>query len=168
MSSRAQLVGRLSGLMRRASTLGLLIHQGIAEQLGLHSTDLKFMDAVHGEPQLTAGRLSEITGLSTSATSAALDRLERRGFIRRVRDDQQDRRKVFVVSTGQHEAETARLFVPLTAVATAVLDNYDDGQLTLIADFLEKLITANEQLIRRQAQAQTQNLEGTLASPGTL
>lgn len=168
MSSRAQLVGRLSGLMRRASTLGLLIHQGIAEQLGLHSTDLKFMDAVHGEPQLTAGRLSEITGLSTSATSAALDRLERRGFIRRVRDDQQDRRKVFVVSTGQHEAETARLFVPLTAVATAVLDNYDDGQLTLIADFLEKLITANEQLIRRQAQAQTQNREGTLASPGTL
>lgn len=168
MSSRAQLVGRLSGLMRRASTLGLLIHQGIAEQLGLHSTDLKFLDAVHGEPQLTAGRLSEITGLSTSATSAALDRLERRGFIRRVRDDQQDRRKVFVVSTGQHEAETARLFVPLTAVATAVLDNYDDGQLTLIADFLEKLITANEQLIRRQAQAQTQNREGTLASPGTL
>lgn len=166
MSSRAQLVGRLSGLMRRASTLGLLIHQGIAEQLGLHSTDLKFLDAVHGEPQLTAGRLSEITGLSTSATSAALDRLERRGFIRRVRDDQQDRRKVFVVSTGQHEAETARLFVPLTAVATAVLDNYDDGQLTLIADFLEKLITANEQLIRRQAQ--TQNREGTLASPGTL
>lgn len=168
MSSRAQLVGRLSGLMRRASTLGLLIHQGIAEQLGLHSTDLKFLDAVHGEPQLTAGRLSEITGLSTSATSAALDRLERRGFIRRVRDDQQDRRKVFVVSTGQHEAETARLFVPLTAVATAVLDNYDDGQLTLIADFLEKLITANEQLIRRQAQAQTQNREGTLASPETL
>lgn len=165
MSSRAQLVGRLSGLMRRASTLGLLIHQGIAEQLGLHSTDLKFLDAVHGEPQLTAGRLSEITGLSTSATSAALDRLERRGFIRRVRDDQQDRRKVFVVSTGQHEAETARLFVPLTAVATAVLDNYDDGQLTLIADFLEKLITANEQLIRRQAQ--TQNREGTLASPET-
>jgi len=153
LSSRAQLVGRLSELMRRASTLGLLIHQAIAEQLGLHSTDLKFLDAVRDEPQLTAGRLSEITGLSTSATSAALDRLERRGFIRRVRDDQQDRRRVFVVSTGQHEAETARLFVPLAAAATAVLDNYDDEQLTLIADFLEKLNAANEQLIRRQAQA---------------
>lgn len=35
----------------------------------------------------------------------------------------------------------------------AVLDSYDDEQLTLIVDFLEKLNTANEQLIHRQAQA---------------
>jgi DNA-binding MarR family transcriptional regulator len=153
LSSRVQLVGRISDLMRRTSTLGLLIHQSIAEQIGLHSTDLKFLDAVRDEPQLTAGRLSEITGLSTSATSAALDRLERRGFIRRVHDEQRDRRRVFVVSTGQHEAETARLFEPLSAASTAVLDNYDDKQLTLIADFLERLNTANEQLMHAQARA---------------
>jgi DNA-binding MarR family transcriptional regulator len=135
--------------MRRASTYGLLIHQAIADQLGLHPTDLKFLDAARGEPQLTPGRLAEITGLSTSATTAALDRLERRGFIRRVRDEQ-DRRRVFVVSTGQHETETARLFSPLATATMAIMDGYDDTQLALIADFLERLNAANERLISQQ------------------
>lgn len=101
--------------------------------------------------QLTAGRLAEITGLSTSATTAALDRLERRGFIRRVRDDR-DRRRVFVLSTGQHETETARLFSPLAAASTEILDYYTDDQLALLADFLERLNAANERLISRQAE----------------
>ena len=152
MSSRAQLLGRLSGLMRRASAHGLLIHQAIADELGLIPTDLKCLDAAHGEHQLTAGRLAEITGLSTSATTAALDRLERRGFIRRIRDDH-DRRRVFVVSTGQHEAETARLFSPLATATAAIMDHYDDDQLALIADFLERLNAANERLISQQSSS---------------
>jgi DNA-binding MarR family transcriptional regulator len=147
-----ELIGRLSDLMRRASAYGLLIHQAIADQLGLIPTDLKCLDAARDEKQLTAGRLAEITGLSTSATTAALDRLERRGFIRRVRDEH-DRRRVFVVSTGRHEAETARLFSPLAAATTEIMDDYDDGQLAFIADFLERLNLANERLIGRHVEA---------------
>ncbi|HYB28876.1 MAG TPA: MarR family transcriptional regulator [Solirubrobacteraceae bacterium] len=146
MSTKAELIERLSDLMRRASTLGLLIHQGIAEQLGLGPTDLKCLDIASCEPQLTPGRLAEITGLSTSATTAALDRLERRGFIKRQRDEH-DRRRIFVVSTGRHEAETARLYAPLAQAAAAALNDYNVEQLTLIADFLERLNQANEQLI---------------------
>jgi DNA-binding MarR family transcriptional regulator len=153
LSSRAQLVDRLSELMRRASTYGLLIHQAIADQLGLIPTDLKCLDAARGEHQLTAGGLSEITGLSTSATTAALDRLESRGFIRRIRDEH-DRRRVFVVSTGQHEAETARLFSPLATATAAIMDDYNDDQLAFIADFLERLNAANERLISQQSAAQ--------------
>jgi DNA-binding MarR family transcriptional regulator len=121
-----------------------------AAQPRLIPTDLKCLDAAHGEQQITAGRLAEITGLSTSATTAALDRLERRGFIRRIRDDH-DRRRVFVVSTGQHEAETARLFSPLATATAAIMDHYDDEQLALIADFLERLNAANERLITQQS-----------------
>jgi DNA-binding MarR family transcriptional regulator len=152
LSSRAELVDRLSELMRRASTYGLLIHQAIADQLGLIPTDLKCLDAARGERRLTAGRLAEITGLSTSATTAALDRLERRGFIRRVRDER-DRRRVFVVSTGQHEIETARLFSPLAAATTEIMDDYDEDQLAFLADFLERLNAASERLISQQAEA---------------
>jgi DNA-binding MarR family transcriptional regulator len=151
LSSHAELVDRLSELMRRASTYGLLIHQSIADQLGLIPTDLKCLDAARGERQLTAGRLAEITGLSTSATTAAVDRLERRGFIRRVRDEH-DRRRVFVVSTGQHETETARLFSPLAAATAEIMDEYDDDQLAFLAHFLERLNAANERLIGQQAQ----------------
>jgi DNA-binding MarR family transcriptional regulator len=150
LSRRDQLIARLADLMRAASTYGLLIHQAIADQLGLGPTDLKSLDAARGEPDLTAGRLAEITGLSTSATTAALDRLERRGFIERRRDEH-DRRRVFVVSTGRHEAEVAQLFAPLATATRAVLDRYDDTQLETIADFLERLNETNRALIGSRA-----------------
>ncbi len=46
---------------------------------------------------MTAGRLSELTGLTTGAITHILDRLEKSGFIERVRDSD-DRRKVFARS----------------------------------------------------------------------
>ena len=44
---------------------------------------------------LTAGRLAELMGLTTGAITTVLDRLERAGFARRVRDES-DRRRVRV------------------------------------------------------------------------
>jgi DNA-binding MarR family transcriptional regulator len=136
--------------MHLATAYGLLFHEAIADQLGLIPTDLRCLDAVRGEPRLTAGRLAEITGLSTSATTAALDRLERRGIIRRLRDDV-DRRRVFVVSTGLHEEERARLLAPLDAAAGEVMGAYDDAHLTLIADFLDELNAAHARLVSQRA-----------------
>jgi DNA-binding MarR family transcriptional regulator len=150
LSSHAEVVARLSELLRRASTYRLLVHQTIADQLGLTMTDLKCLDAARNVPDLTPSRLAEIVGLSTSATTAAIDRLERRGFVRRIRDDH-DRRRVFVASTGQHEAETTRLFAPMTKATKAILDGYTDEQLGLIADFLEQLNAVNEQLIKQRS-----------------
>jgi DNA-binding MarR family transcriptional regulator len=147
MPSRAELVGRVSEAMHLASAYGLAIQHVVADRLGLIATDLRCLDAVRSEPRLTAGRLAEITGMSTSATTAALDRLERRGFIRRLRDDV-DRRRVFVVSTGQHEEESARLFAPLDAAAAEIMVGYDDAQLTVIADFLDELNAAQARLVR--------------------
>ena len=149
MPSRAELVGRVSEGMNLASSFGVLIQQSVADRLGLIPTDLRCLEAVRREPRLTAGRLAEITSMSTSATTAALDRLEHRGFIRRVRDDV-DRRRVFVVSTGQLEEESARLLAPLDAVAAEIIERYDDAQLTLIGDFLDALTAAQAQLLHRR------------------
>jgi DNA-binding MarR family transcriptional regulator len=150
LSSRAEVVAELSELVRGASTYRLLIHQKVADQLGLTMTDLKCLDAARNVPDLTASRLAELAGLSTSATTTALDRLERRGFVRRIRDDR-DRRRVFVESTGRHETETARLFAPLITATTTILEAYTDEQLAVITDFLEQLNAANEQLIRQHS-----------------
>jgi DNA-binding MarR family transcriptional regulator len=47
---------------------------------------------------MTAGRLAELSGLTTAAVTSVLDRLERAGYARRVRD-QEDRRQVIVEVT---------------------------------------------------------------------
>jgi DNA-binding MarR family transcriptional regulator len=136
--SRDELTGQLMDLVELIPAGGLLVHQAVADRLGLIPTDLKCLDAARDEPQLTAGRLAEITGLSTSATTAALDRLERRGFVSRVRDEA-DRRRIFVVPTGRHEAEVARLFAPVAEVSRKLLAEYDDAQLAVLAGFLTKV-----------------------------
>jgi len=134
---RGQLLAELGALSRDNAGLGLLVHQAIAEQFGLGPTDLKALDLARQEQPLTAGRLAEITGLSTSAVTALLDRLESRGFIERRRDTE-DRRKVYVVATGRRDAEVGRVFGPLATAMTAALAHYDDDQLALIVDYLQK------------------------------
>jgi DNA-binding MarR family transcriptional regulator len=72
------------------------------------------------------------------------------GFIRRPRDEH-DRRRIFVVSTGQHESETTRLYAPLANATATVLDHYNVEQLALVANFLERLNQANAELLRERA-----------------
>ena len=87
---------RFAELGRAGSTLTVLRHTRIAERMGLSGTDHKTFDLViqSGGP-MTAGRIAELTGLSTGAVTGVIDRLEKVGLVRRVRDPE-DRRKVLV------------------------------------------------------------------------
>ncbi len=87
---------RFAELGRAGSTFTVLRHARIAERMGLSGTDHKAFDLVvqSGGP-LTAGRIAELTGLSTGAVTGVIDRLEKVGLVRRVRDPE-DRRKVLV------------------------------------------------------------------------
>lgn len=72
--------------MREQASRTLMFHQAVADRAGLGPTEMKALDLARSEDRLTAGRLAEVTGLSTSATTSLLDRLERRGFVERRRD----------------------------------------------------------------------------------
>src|SRR5690242_18147211 len=130
-SSRSELVAAIAAQLRLQSGLAVVLHQSVAERFGLNPTDLKCLDVAAREPDLTAGRIAELTGMSTSAVTALLDRLERRGFVERHRDAV-DRRRVYVRSTGRHEQQLTELFAPLATSTTAILEGYDDGQLAVI------------------------------------
>ncbi len=95
------LIERFATLGRQLSQATVLFHAQIAEHVGLSATDHKCLDlAVQAERPLTAGQIADLSGLSTGAVTGVIDRLERAGFVRRVRDPH-DRRKVLVeVSKG--------------------------------------------------------------------
>src|SRR5438309_10315862 len=87
---------RLAALGRELSGVTLMLHSRLAEQLGLSATDHKCLElAMRAEGPLTAGRLAELSGLSTGAVTGVIDRLERAGYVSRARDPN-DRRKVLV------------------------------------------------------------------------
>src|SRR5579859_4524571 len=96
-NTRRALMAKLWDLGRQMSTQTVFLHQALAQSVGLNATDTKCIDLILRGPDgtVTAGRLSELSGLTTGAITHILDRLERRGFVERVRDTE-DRRKVFV------------------------------------------------------------------------
>src|SRR3979411_2911783 len=69
----------------------------VAQRLGLNRSDLRCLDWLSDGPK-SAGQLAAATGLTSAATTTLVDRLERRGLVRRVRDAA-DRRKVLVEMT---------------------------------------------------------------------
>ncbi|MGI5156783.1 MarR family winged helix-turn-helix transcriptional regulator [Microbispora sp. CA-102843] len=124
--------------MRENAGRAVVLHQAIADRFGLGPTDLKCLDLARHEPELTAGRLAEFTGLSTSAVTSVIDRLERGGFVERRRDDL-DRRKVLIRSTGRHEAALEEIFARVESEFLAIAADYDDDQLEMFTGFVRRL-----------------------------
>src|SRR5690349_11743452 len=96
-AKKDELLRKLSDLARKISTQTVFLHQAIAQSVGLNATDTKCVDLISSHPNgdITAGRLSDLTGLTSGAVTHILDRLEKRGVVERVRDTE-DRRRVFV------------------------------------------------------------------------
>lgn len=88
--------------MRRLATRTVLFHQAAAQTLGLFPTDLKSADLLNELGPLTAGELSEKTGLSSGAVTALIDRLEKAGYAKEKRI--KDKRRVIIVplTAGNH------------------------------------------------------------------
>jgi DNA-binding MarR family transcriptional regulator len=115
---------RFGQLGREMSTMTVLFHSRIAEQMGLSGTDHKCLELVIRAPApLTAGQIAQQSGLSTGAVTGVIDRLERRGFVRRVRDPQ-DRRKVLVETSGFDESRYHHLFQDMVKLTERVLARF--------------------------------------------
>jgi DNA-binding MarR family transcriptional regulator len=75
-----------------------LFDDAVAELAGLNRTDYRCLDVLDQRGRLTAGQIAEALSMSPGAITAVVDRLERRGLVRRIRDDH-DRRRVMVEMT---------------------------------------------------------------------
>jgi DNA-binding MarR family transcriptional regulator len=133
---RRELEAALNAAMRDASGQGVLYSQAVAERLGMNSTDLECLDHIMRGP-VTAGRLAQLTGLTTGAITGVIDRLERAGMARRERDAH-DRRKTLVHVLPAASQRVAPLFGPMERAATAVLSKYSDDELGLLLDFMAR------------------------------
>lgn len=131
---RDSLVAALQQALRDNATWALLLHQEISTRHGLNPTDLKCLHLARRERDLTAGQLASLAGLSASAVTAVLDRLERAGFVER-RRDHNNRRRVLVVPTGRHEASLRHAYAPLTSAVRDHIERYDTRELALLLDF---------------------------------
>ena len=126
---------------RELSTRMILFHQKLAGQFDLNATDHKCLDLARHEPAVTAGRLAELTGLTTGAITAALDRLERAGFIQRERDPA-DRRRVIVRARPEGLQKLAPHFADFARSMAALHEHYTVAEMELLIDYHLRCIKA--------------------------
>jgi DNA-binding MarR family transcriptional regulator len=124
---------------RRLSNATVMFHQAVADSLGMNLTDYKVLGILADTGPVTAGRLAEITGLTTGAVTGIVDRLERAGHVRRGRDPG-DRRRVIIepVWPPAHDEAAGGIFANLMRAVADDLAGYGDPELALILDFMDR------------------------------
>jgi DNA-binding MarR family transcriptional regulator len=133
--ARAALMEELEHAARRSSAQGVMFSQAVADCIGISSSDLECLDFLNLEGRVTAGRLAEVTGLTTGAITGVVDRLEKAGLVRRERDAD-DRRKVFIATVPETIAKIGRFYEHMQRAVLKDWESYTDAELKLLLRFM--------------------------------
>ena len=149
--SKEDLIADLIERYRAATNRDAAFDKLAAARLGVSVTDLHCLNIVESRHRLTAGELAVESGLTSGAVTAVVDRLERAGYARRVRDDR-DRRKVKVEVTDAFYARAGEIWGPVAAEWQAVLaEGFSAAELGTIAAFLTQVDQLGERHAARLA-----------------
>ena len=111
--------------------------QAIGAVTGIHPTDLNILDLLDQHGDVTAGRLSELSGITSGAITGVVDRLEKLGYVER-RKDPLDRRKVVVRTIDDRREAVAALYEPMKSRLEELLSTYSAAELAAITDYAER------------------------------
>ena len=105
-----------------------------AQTLGVNPTDLRCLNILENQGPIPAGRLAELSGLTTAAVTAVLDRLESHGYARRARVEE-DRRQVIVELTPALLKRAEQIWGPVGEDARAAMRRMSTDELKLVTGF---------------------------------
>ena len=138
-AGRAAARAELVRLLRCYTGTAVRFARAFAERHGLHPTDwgalLTVAKAECAGAPLTLGELGDFLGLSSGATTALVDRLERGDYVRRVRDEH-DRRRMTLHRQDKADDLLAVFAGPLDALMDTLLTGYTAGELATVQRFL--------------------------------
>lgn len=124
----------------------VLYTQAVADRIGVNLTDLCCMGILGVEGPTTAGRLAELTGLTTGAITGVIDRLERAGYARREKDPSDRRRVVVQLEPAKLVADIAPAFAPMLQATGKLMSSYSDDDVRLVME----VITNATEVLRDQ------------------
>lgn len=114
----------------------MLLNQAIAAQAGINPTDLQCLTLLTLEGPMTPSRLAEAMVMTKGgAITAMVDRLEKAGYLRRIRGVR-DRRQVLVeIVWAEPLHRLMAYYEPVGDALADVLADYADEELDLIVEF---------------------------------
>jgi DNA-binding MarR family transcriptional regulator len=132
----------------RSTGTAMRLTTAVADQLGLPAADLTCLNLLLSAGSAAPSWLAERLGMTTSAMTKMLDRLERAGYVSRS-DDPTDRRRIIVRPNPESLPDASAYFEPMWARMTEVLARYTDEQLEFVLEFSRVTQDITEEHINR-------------------
>jgi DNA-binding MarR family transcriptional regulator len=120
----------------------------VADQFGMPATDLQCLNLLAAAGTAAPSWLAERLGMTTSAATKMLDRLERSGYLTRS-DDPTDRRRIIVRPDLARITALSSYFQPMWVDMAEALAGYTDEQLAFLLEFNKVSQQVTEDHIKR-------------------
>ncbi len=130
---------RVIMLAREYGISTVLFRHAIGARLGVNVTDMECLATLFFKGLSTPTELAKHTGLSSGATTAMLDRLEKGGLIER-RPNPDDRRGTLITVVREAATKVGPMFAPIRDAQDKLVASYSEEELQLIAGFFDKSI----------------------------
>ena len=137
MSSESKSEQELREKVRRHAIWAVTLHNAGAAKAGLNASDAQALNLLQVHGMMTPGRLAEAMSLTTGGSITALiDRLEKAGMVRRVRDSA-DRRRVLVEVVVEKAEALLHQFAPVDDAAWERLSGYTEEERQVLIRFFD-------------------------------
>ncbi|MGO4293206.1 MarR family winged helix-turn-helix transcriptional regulator [Chitinophaga sp. RAB17] len=127
-------------LSQQYAFTSIQMHEAIGRKAGLSGTDHKYLGFLMEKGQMTAGELSNLTGLTTGAVTGLIDRFEKKKLVKR-QFAEDDRRKVIIKPNTE---KIMALFVPLykefRRKSELLLASFSNNDIKIIESYFSKAI----------------------------
>jgi DNA-binding MarR family transcriptional regulator len=114
-----------------------LFRNAMSEWMGHNTTDMESLRLLFIKGVATPSELARHTGLTSGATTAMLDRLEKAGLLER-RPNPNDRRGTLIVPTKSAAEKVASWFESARKAQDELISSYSEEELVIIADVFER------------------------------
>lgn len=114
-----------------------LFRNAVTEWAGLNPTDMECLRLLFLKGVATPSELARHTGLTSGATTAMLDRLEKAGLIER-RPNPDDRRGTLITPTNSAAEKAASWFESARNAQDELMSGYSESELEIISDVFER------------------------------
>ena len=144
---KAALIEHIGGLVVLCQDAAQRYDEAVGEVFDLGPAERLCLSFLWDGPK-AASAIARHTRLTPAAVTALIDRLEKRGFVRR-KSDPNDRRKVMVEQAEASAKLIAEAYAPLQAAGEKSLSRYSEAELKLFVGMLQDSLAIQDEMTRK-------------------
>lgn len=142
-------IKRIRRLSQQYAYTSIQMHEAIGRKAGLSGTDHKYLGFLIQKGQMTAGELSNLTGLTTGAVTGLIDRLEKKKLVKR-QFAEDDRRKVIIEpNTKKIMALLVPLYKEFRSKSEELIASFSNKEVKIIETYFLKTIEIMNETINK-------------------